>query len=252
MKTAYRHLQHWDHWLTQCLGKDLLATEQRFLAQWVAKHSGKHSLLLGVPEQIALLNVSASSYQYRWLLTPLFHHKEKNCSIEASFHEMPILPGSVDLMLLPHSLEFVDNPHHVLTEACRLVKPEGYIVIIGFNPYSLLGLKKYWGKAKSTPWTSHFIPRHQIQAWLALSDFMMIEQRMAFFRPPVSQPNLLQKLKFLEYVGSILYRAFGGIYILVAQAKITPLTPIRLHWKQELSNIPLSTTITGPSMRNPR
>ena len=54
--------------------------------------------------------------------------------------------GSIDLVILPHILECIDNPRQLLAEACRIIKPEGHIIICGFNPHSLWGLKKIMGK----------------------------------------------------------------------------------------------------------
>ena len=47
--------------------------------------------------------------------------------------------NTIDLIVMPHALEFTDDPHLMLREAWRVIRPEGQIVISGFNPFSLFG-----------------------------------------------------------------------------------------------------------------
>ena len=155
-------------------------------------------------------------------------------------------------MLLPHSLEYIDTPHKLLAEACRIVRPEGHLIILGFNPFSFWGLKKkmHQGKhPKSVPWSSHFIRPTQIKTWLKLADFELVKQDTLLFRPPL-QNKLYQKLRWLDWVGRHCYPGFGGVYSLVAKAKVVPLTPIRLRWQQKFSKISISSIPGGASMRD--
>lgn len=251
MAKTYRHVQQWNHWLTHFLGKSLLEAEQRTLLSLLSKHFGKSSLLLGVPHQKKLLQTS--EIHYKILISPLLDRDKTThlYSVESEFHELPIQSGSVDQVILPHTLEFIDNPHQLLSEACRIVKPEGHIFILGFNPYSMWGLKRYLMHHKSIPWSGHFLPASTIKKWLTLSDFELVKHETLLFRPPTQHPSLYQKLKYLEWIGNKCYKPFGGVYALQAKAKVIPLTPIRLHWTQELTGVRISAgTIPGPSIRN--
>lgn len=57
-------------------------------------------------------------------------------SVRGDASVLPIATDSVDLLVLPHVLEFEDNPHQVLSEAGRVLKPEGHMIVLGFNPWS--------------------------------------------------------------------------------------------------------------------
>lgn len=235
MAKAYHYIRQWNHWLTHFLGKSLLEAEQHILLSLLSNLFGKTSVLLGVPHQKKLLQTSESNYKI--LLSPLLDREKTPLSyfIEGEFYEIPIQSGSVDQVIVPHTLEFIDNPHQLLSEACRIVKPEGYIFILGFNPYSLWGLKQKLMNHKNIPWSGNFIPAATIKKWLALSDFELVKHEMLLFRPPTQHQSFYNKLKPLEWIGNKCYKAFGGVYILQAKAKVTPLTPIRLHWTQELT-----------------
>lgn len=246
MIKTYRVVQQWDHWLGQLLGQTLLKTEQQFLSTQFSERYGKYVLLIGVPRQHNLLDSLAITKHV--VLSPLINKNKEITYIEGSYKELPIASGSVDLVVLPHTLEFLDNPRKLLNEACRLVKPEGDIVIFGFNPYSLWGLTKWWSGHKKVPWSGHFTPASKIINWLTLADFQLVRQDMLMFRPPLQHPSLLKKLAILEWAGTKSNAFFGGVYAITAKAKVIPLTPIKLHWKQQIST--LQVTFPGPTMRD--
>ncbi|RDI46060.1 class I SAM-dependent methyltransferase [Aquicella lusitana] len=244
MAHGYRTLQHWNQWLTQqFLGADLLNAEQALLSRMLAQHFGRHALLIGVPHQHALL--SSTKIPCQTLISPLISREKNDSYVEGDLHELPILTGSIDLVMLPHTLEFVDNPRQLLSETCRIIKPEGLIVICGFNPYSAWGLRKRFTKHPTGPWSGNFIQASKVKGWLKLAEFAMEKQVAALFRPPTMHQTLYNKLHFLEQIGSICFPVLGGIYILLARAKVIPLTPIRLKWKQQPSSIRISTSISG-------
>jgi len=239
-------VQQWEQWLGQFLGETLIKTEQHFLATRFAERYGKYSLLLGVPHQHSMLDPLTINKHV--VLSPLINKNTKITYIEGSYKELAIASGSVDFVVIPHTLDFVDNPVQLLNEACRVVKPEGDIVIFGFNPYSLWGLTKWWHGHKTIPWSGNFIPPAKIKNWLMLADFELVRQDMLMFRPPLQRRSLMQKLAFLEWLGAKSHAFFGGVYVINAKAKVTPLTPIRLHWKQQISA--LRVTMPGPTMRD--
>src|SRR5438093_12093821 len=94
------------------------------------------------------------------------HKSLHTANIESDLHELPILTGSIDLVMLPHTLEFVDNPRQLLAEACRIIKPEGLILVCGFNPYSTWGIKKMLTKNKKASWMGNIIQVNLVKAWL--------------------------------------------------------------------------------------
>jgi SAM-dependent methyltransferase len=43
---------------------------------------------------------------------------------------------------MAHALEFHDDPHQILREVERVLIPEGELIITGFNPISIWGLRQ--------------------------------------------------------------------------------------------------------------
>lgn len=247
---SYRKLQQWDQWLSQqALGQYLLKLEEQQLTHFLNNHFGKHAQLIGVPHQANLLK--STRLPWHSVVSPLDHHKHSEFDlIETDLHDLPILTGSIDLVLLPHTLEFVDNPRLLLTEVCRVIKPEGLIAIVGFNPYSLWGVQKLLSRTKHTkPWCGTFIPASSITKWLKLADFYIEQHVNRLFIPPIANQDRIKQFEWLEVFGNLCFPFFGGIYIVLARAKVAPLTPIRLKWKQHIQGIGISPTISGPLIR---
>lgn len=241
MVKTYRTAQQWDHWLSHYFGLSLLEMEERFLSKWLAERYGNHALIIGVPKQYMLLKSCAIANHT--LLSPLATKNKYIKHIESAYYNLPIIPGSIDVVLIPHTLECIENPQLLLTEACRVVKPEGDIIIFGFNPISLWGLYKRFKNIKQMPWILHFNHAAAIKKWLELADFVLIEHKQFLFRPPCSE-SIYNKIKFLDWVGEVCHLPFGAVYVLIAKAKAIPLTPIKWRWNQSISRV--SVTYPGP------
>lgn len=245
---SHRSIIQWEQWLSQKLGQLVLQKEQEILAAWLAGIYGKHAILVGVPEQRVLLK--SLEPPYHLLLTPLHSRYHDINVIESHLHELPIASGSVDVVVLSHTLELVDNPRQVLTEACRIVKPEGHLMICGFNPYSLWGLKRVFMRKETIFPMRSFLNNGTIKRWLNLSDFELIKEATTLYSPPIENPAILKKLHFFEWLGERCHLPWGAVYVLMARAKVIPLTPIRWRWQQKLARVGIPNSIPGPTIRN--
>ncbi|PHS72152.1 MAG: SAM-dependent methyltransferase [Cycloclasticus sp.] len=98
--------------------------------------------------------------------------KTKYTRVVGEAESLPIDTHSVDIVIMPHTLEFEENPHQVLREANRVLKPEGIVLLMGFNPWAFWHLPRFFPKAKrKTPWNGHFISRYRVIDWLKLLNF---------------------------------------------------------------------------------
>ncbi|MEE2979141.1 MAG: class I SAM-dependent methyltransferase, partial [Pseudomonadota bacterium] len=87
------------------------------------------------------------------------------------YDELPFASQSIDLVALPHVLEFTDDPHEVLREVARVLMPEGRLVITGFNPLSLWGMRqgmRRLGTESFLPAQSQMIAFTRLKDWLKL------------------------------------------------------------------------------------
>jgi SAM-dependent methyltransferase len=56
---------------------------------------------------------------------------------------LPLAQNSVDVVLLPHVLEFDHHPHALLGEVDRVLKPDGKVFIFCFNPWRVDKFNRY-------------------------------------------------------------------------------------------------------------
>lgn len=244
MAKSYRNIQQWDHWLTQFLGSNVLQIEQQYLPKYLNNCNGKHALLIGVPRQNVLFKSNKILNHYA--LTPLSDRLNRIRCIESKFNELPIASSSMDLVLLPHTLDMCDRPEQLLNEVCRIVKPEGHVVILGFNPFSFWGLMQRFLKNSTVPWSFKFLKSSIVINWLENTNFELQKKGGFLFQPPIQNETIFKKLRFLEWIGQKFFPSLGGVYVLVAKAKVIPLTPIKLKWKQTLPAVQI---IPRPTMR---
>jgi len=150
-------------------------------------------------------------------------HSDKSngeLNVNSRFHQLPLPARSVDLMVLPHVLEFTRKPHRILREVNQVIAPEGHIVIVGFSPISLWGVRRFifpW--RKKVPWSGRFYSLARIQDWLSLLDFELRAGSMLCYRPPIRSQRIAQQLLFLEKAGERWWPMFGGVYVLIARKR---------------------------------
>lgn len=177
---------------------------------------------------------SESLIRHRVLVHPQVTHQSLNSKVKAEFGELPFLSESVDVVVLLHTLENESNPHNILREAERILIPEGHLIITGINPISIWGgwysYKKLLGRLPSS---GHLISLRRLRDWLKLLNFQVKGGRLFYFKPPILNQAILNKIDFIERVGAKLWPFLGGGYTIVAAKKTIPLTPIKASWKTE-------------------
>ena len=141
-----------------------------------------------------------------------------NVGLIASAEELPFESDSVDTLIALHCLDFSAHPHQALREMQRVVTPQGKLIIIGFNPYSLLGvtlrLKRLIG---NDLWRNHGpLGSHRLSDWLHLLGCQIESQHTLYNVPPVGGGRLKDWLTSADQWSSRHALPFGGIYVLHA------------------------------------
>lgn len=150
-----------------------------------------------------------------------------HCALE----QLPIASESLDLLALPHALEFSPHPHQLLRECERVLRPEGRLLISGFNPLSLWGLRRYLSRPKAPyPWAGHFVRLARLKDWLALLGFELQGGRMICYAPPFGRKEWLVRFTCLEAAGDRWWALGGGIYLLHAVKRRAGLRLIAPKW----------------------
>lgn len=152
--------------------------------------------------------------------------------LRADACEMPLATGSVDLVVLPHALEFSHNPHQLLREVQRVLRSEGRVVLSGFNPWSLWGITRMArGRGAAYPWCGQFVGLSRIKDWLALLGFEVAAGRMTAYVPPCSGERWLSRWGFLESAGDRWWPFAGGVYFLHGVKRVSGVRLITPRWR---------------------
>ncbi len=214
-------------WYRTPLGGLLQQTEREQLDDILPELFGYHLLQLGGSSSVSL--VERSPIRHRVLLdadpgTP-------GCGLLGDSGALPIASDSVDVVVLHHALEFADDPRRALREVERVLIPEGVAVIVGFNPYSLWGLRGWIRRRRGdAPWCGRFLSAPRVRDWLALLGFDVLESRTRFYRPPIQHRGLQRRLAFLDAWGGRWWQPLGGLFVVVARKRVVTLTPLRPRW----------------------
>jgi SAM-dependent methyltransferase len=131
-----------------------------------------------------------------------------------------------------HSLDYSPDPHQALREVERVLIPEGRLIIMGFNPWSLFGLMRLFSVGSGKPpWSGFLFPTRRINDWLSLLGFDLVSVEYLFYRPPIQNQTFMQRLLFLEQLGRKAWPRGGSVYIIEAVKRSATLTPIKPKWR---------------------
>lgn len=104
--------------------------------------------------------------------------------IIARLDQLPIQTASVDAVLLPHTLEFEPDPQAVVREADRVLTGEGQLIVLGFRPASLWGLRSKASREGYPPGVTQMLRARRVRDWLGLLGYEVVQQRTYLFSRP--------------------------------------------------------------------
>lgn len=220
-------VQNIQYWFESSLGEYLIDHEYHYFDQVVVNIFGYNAVQIGL-SQFDFLRLNRMPLHFSAGL-------ENQASLLAAADFLPIQSSSMDLVILPHVLEFSTNPHQILREVHRILIPEGHIVISGFNPFSLWGTCHYLRSTqREFPWNGNFIALSRLKDWLKLLDFEMAGGRLSCYTPPFKQEKWRQRFNFMEAAGDRWWPISGGVYFLHAIKHMHGMRVIKPGWKNNL------------------
>lgn len=247
-------------WLKTPPGRYLLNWESANFDQAVSDIFGYHALQLGLPELNAL---QANRMPHQWLaLTGGLNEaspasasfapangtsQEGKSSLRAAMltdpAALPFPENSLDLVVLPHTLELSRDPHSALREVARVLVPEGRVIISGLNPVSLWGLRQRRGLRDQQrgigrlylPRTGEFIGYWRLRDWLRLLNFEVESARFGCYRPALNSQKWLDRFGWMDAAGERWWPIFGAVYFLVAIKRVRGMRLLEPAWKTRTS-----------------
>lgn len=212
-----------DNWFESDLGRYMVAREQEWFDATCADIFGFHALQVGLCH---LDYLRANRMPFRTCASV------SAGALRLRPEQLPLQGQSLDLVAIPHALEFSEDPHQLLREVERVLHPEGRVLIAGFNPLSLWGLKRRLGRQESYPWQGRFLTLARLKDWLKLLNFEIVGGRMVCYAPPVHRAAWLRRFAFMEAAGDRWWALGGGIYLLHAVKRVQGVRLITPRWDE--------------------
>jgi SAM-dependent methyltransferase len=233
------------HWFQTPPGRYLLAWEAAQFDLAVEDCFGYHALQLGVPE---LATLRANRMPHRWLAIPeplgqgvaySALSGEPGVCLVTDAAALPFPEASLDLVVLPHTLELSADPHQVLREVERVLVPEGRLVVSGLNPASLWGVKQGSGRLMQRmglggtlylPEAGEFIGPWRLRDWLRLLALEVESERFGCYRPAVRSDKWLARMAWMDSIGARWWPIFGAVYFMVAVKRVRGMRLLGPAW----------------------
>jgi SAM-dependent methyltransferase len=153
-------------------------------------------------------------------------------SVIGQLHRLPVASDSVDCVLLPHVLDYSDRPHAILREVDRVLTAHGHLAILGFKTGGLWGIRRLVPGAGLPPDAGPLIPERRLRDWLQLLDLRILGVTRFFFRWPLPG-NRGPSLAKWEQRGQRWWPEVAACYMLMAQKRVSTLTPVRPVWSNK-------------------
>ena len=243
-------------WHRHTPGSVVLDMENRSLIPLISNVFGYHLLLVGGRDYLPVLG-AARVQHCTWLRAPVTPEPEPQAgavlaaarcsSIRGNPGAMPVGSDSIDIVFLPHVIEFVDDPYAILRESERVLVPEGHVIVAGYNALGLMGAWNLLHR-RGAPWNGRFYTASRVRDWLSVLGFDTVASEGCFFRPPLPNARILRHLQVLERIGPRFCPRLCGTWILVARKRTATVTPLRPTWRRRRKRI-RQAGLAGSAMR---
>lgn len=220
-----------EHWFQTPLGRSLLADQRRCIDAWLEQiPPAARQLQVGLSHRLPL--AGGTDFTQKILTRPEWSSDLPAGVAICDADELPFPNDSIDLVVLHHTTDFSAYPHQVIREASRVIRGGGQLMVLGFNPISLWGLRRLVSRTHRGPWGGRFIMRSRMEDWLSLLDFEVELSATFFLRPPVHSAHTSTQPLAAERIWGVRFLPVGAYYCILATKRVYAPTRTRKAWRQ--------------------
>jgi len=224
-----RH-ESFERWFQTPLGRALLADQRRMLDRKLERFTGARQLQVGISHRLPL--ATGTDFAQKIIVAPRWYPHIPDGVAICDADELPFPCDSMDLVLLHHTADFSQYPHEVLREAARVLRGEGTIALIGFNPLSLWGVRKYLLRHHEGPWGGRFLLCNRMEDWLRLLGFSVEVSVTRFFRLPIQRSGRKGHNHPGPGPADSRFLPGGAYYCILAKKRVYAGIPRRPAWRK--------------------
>lgn len=147
--------------------------------------------------------------------------------------QLPIVADSIDAIVLPHTLEFAADPYAIVREVDRVLTGEGQLLVLGFRPWSLWGLRARATRAGYPPGMRRLLSERRLRDWLVLLGYEVTATRHYLYCSPWSSRVAPSGGTDPVLRRSVVNPFPAGAYLLKARKRLYTATPIRPRFREK-------------------
>ena len=221
-----RILERLESWYHSDAGLQLQDTLKQRLQPLLDRSFGYHAIQIGPLPSLDLIAASPINHRVR-----ICSHPHGAIALQAHSDELPLESDSVDMLVAFHALDFEPRPHAALREMLRVLRPNGHLAVIGFNPHSLLGFGLALMRLRRDGVWSEFRPvsPQRLVDWMQLVDCQLEKMQYLYPIPLIGSGALRRIIGRFDNWAMQRQLPGGGIYLAHAIKQRAAMRPL---WQQ--------------------
>jgi SAM-dependent methyltransferase len=232
-------------WLQQGIGRALLASESELLEEALEDVFGWELVQIGAWGRVRELLRNSRTRRQTIIGPP-----GAVADVVGRASHLPVASDSVDAVLLPHTLDFASDPYAIVREADRVLSGEGQLLVLGFRPWSLWGVRARATRSGFPPGLRRVLSERRVRDWLVLLGYEIVASRHYLYRSPWSRgedsPGATARMLRRAWYNPLP----AGAWLLKARKRVYTLTPVRPRFREKpavIGGLMKPTTRMGPS-----
>lgn len=235
--------QLFQDWYATELGERLLSEEHDFIERELDNAVGYYLVQQSPLKQLALHN---HRIRETLILSPVLELGASESTIVAHMSELPIESDGIDAIVLHHTLDLSENPHRDIHEVARTLLPSGKLIIVGFNPMSFWGIRRFFSKKTRAPWSARFISQRRLEDWLKVAGLTLEHTEVLDYDMPIQTSKWRDRFGWIGRFFKSMKLPVGGVYIMTVTKQTRRYIPLKPRWNATKVRVP---PLTKPTIK---
>ena len=219
-------------WYDTDLGQHTREHEQRMIERALLNVQGERLLQVTLDGRSWFCD--SARVHHGVLVAPKIELGMKQRSLIATPEELPVQSAVIDVLVLHHVHEYSVDPHQVLREAARVLRPGGHMILLGFNPWSMFGVHSRLLRQDSAPWNGHFLSPHRLGDWFKLLQLSSLTLTSSDYHYPLENRVWRRRLSKVSALVKLLPFKTGNLFLMTARKDVAGMTPLQPEWNRRL------------------
>jgi len=217
-------------WWASPLGRALLAAEAELLGEALEDVFGWELLQIGAWGNARELLAGSRTRRQSLVAAAAF---PGGADVIGRPSVLPVMGDCIDAALLPHTLEFAPDPYAVLREVDRVLTREGQLLVLGFRPWSLWGMRARWSRSGFPPGMRRVVSEGRLREWLVLLGFEIVAAQHYLYVSPWSRGLTSGEGTGRMLRAGLTYPLPAGAFLVKARKRVYTLTPVRPRMREK-------------------